>query len=496
MFPPGIGDICEASTNFVGDGLSAVTDESLALGVEDMRRLGYAVIDAIVERHAGLGGGPLINTPDGSNPGIDLADRPIPQHPQDPVAALRTVEAQVLSDVKPVSDPRFFGYIPGPSNFVGAMADALVSGFNVFAGTANYGHGPAQVEARAIRWLCDLAGLPPEAGGTFVSGGSVGNLSALALARHRLLQDNTDGARIYCSQETHSSIERGLKILGFAPGQLVQLPCDGGLRIDPAALEARIGEDRAAGQRPFLIVANAGTTSTGAVDPLSALADISEAQGLWLHVDGAYGGAALLSPRKRESFAGIDRAHSITMDQHKWFFQPFECASLLVREMDWLRDMFFALPAYLKDSAKTAEGVNYRDYGVQLTRGLRALKLWMSLEVFGERAFQAAVEHGLAMAEHVQSRLETDARWRVMAPATLAIVAFRYQHAGMDEASLDGLNDRINRELVESGCAFTTTTEVKGRKSLRLCTINPRITPELLDDVLSKMGEIGDRLSA
>ncbi|MDE2149141.1 MAG: aminotransferase class I/II-fold pyridoxal phosphate-dependent enzyme [Gammaproteobacteria bacterium] len=469
---------------------------SLSLSEDEMRRLGYAVVDLIIAYHRSLGSQPLVNAPDCSAHSVDIqSSSPFPEVGQAPMQVLTKVKEAVLADMIHVSDPRFFGYIPSPGNFVGAMADALASGFNVFAGTASHCRGPTQVETACCRWLASLAGLPDTAGGTFVSGGSVANLTAVVLARHRILGDSIADARAYCSDQTHSSLDRAFRILGFGNNQLVRIPSDTDFRADPEALWSRLRTDRAAGLRPFLVIGNLGTTSTGAADPLGALAEIAVTENIWLHVDAAYGGGALLNPHKRAEFADVGRAHSVTMDQHKWFFQPIECASLLVRDMSWLHEFFHATPSYLKDSAAAEEGINYRDHGIQLTRGFRALKLWMSLQTFGVQAFAAAVEHGLRMAEEAESLLRARPGWSIISPATLGIVSFRFEMVGLGELALDRLNESINRALVSEGKAFTTTTELRGRKVLRLCTINPRMELRHIRQTIGRLDAIARQLT-
>ncbi|RMD87550.1 MAG: aminotransferase class I/II-fold pyridoxal phosphate-dependent enzyme [Alphaproteobacteria bacterium] len=459
----------------------------LELDAEAMRRLGYAAIDMLVDHVAALGTGPLVATADGSDPGLGIADLPFPAAPQDPMAALALVRERVLADVIPVSDPRFFAYIPGPGNFVGAMAEVLSAGVNIFAGTAKHAQGPTEVELATIRWLAGLAGLPEQAGGLFVSGGSMANLTALAVARHHRLGEDMTGARIYCSSETHSSVDRALRVLGFQSDQLVRLAADASLRLDPAALRDRIAADRAAGLRPFLVVGNAGTTSTGTVDPLGALADIVAGEDLWLHVDAAYGGAALLVDEARALLAGIERAHSVTMDPHKWFFQPFDCGALLVRDMHWLYDAFHVLPAYLRDSAPRPGRINYRDHGIELTRGLRALKLWLSLQTFGTDAFRAAIRHGMNMAERAEAALRTRPHWRIVSPASLAMLAFRHEPPDADSADLDRRQLAIAETVLARDEAFLSTTEIAGRRTLRMCTINPRLDAEQIDGVVEAL---------
>jgi hypothetical protein len=270
----------------------------ITLSPEAMRELGYRIVDMLVEHQATLAEGRAVTVGDAEALEAALAE-PIPETGEEPGRLLEQLQREVFANMAHLDHPRFFGFVPSPGNFVGAMADALASGFNVFAGTWLGGSGPAEIERVTVDWLRQAVGFPEEAGGLFVSGGSVANITALAVARQRRLGGHDPSARIYYSDQTHSSIARGLKVLGFAEDQLVVLPTGGDCRLSLAALEVQIARDKAAGKRPFCVVANAGTTSTGAIDPLAALAALCRREQLWLHADGAYGAAAVLSGRGR-----------------------------------------------------------------------------------------------------------------------------------------------------------------------------------------------------
>jgi glutamate/tyrosine decarboxylase-like PLP-dependent enzyme len=394
--------------------------------------------------------------------------------------------------------PRFFAYVPSPGNFVGAMADALASGFNPFAGAWAIAAGAAQVELVTVDWLRAICGLPAGAGGTFVSGGSMANLTALAAARHRRFgTGDFSRAVVYASDQVHSSVVRGARVLGFAPERVRLLASDAALRLQPAALARAMEEDAAAGLVPFCVVASAGTTSTGAVDPLAETAAVCRAAGAWLHVDGAYGAAAALTERGRALLAGLGEADSVSMDPHKWLFQPFECAAVLVRDAQVLRDVFRMVPEYLKDSDLSHEEVNFRDRGVQLTRGFRALKLWMSIQAFGLDAFRAAVDRGIDLAAIAEEELRASPEWEVLTPAQLAIVTFRFRPSGspLSDAELDALQRRIAAETTRGGFAMLSTTELAGRAALRLCTINPRTTDDDVRETIRRLARTGRELS-
>lgn len=400
----------------------------------------------------------------------------MPIRPTPPSELLKQVRNFVLAEMTHQDHPRNFAFVPGPSNFIGAMADALSSAFNIFCGGWIGPSGTAQIELITIEWLRQLFDMPGNAGGLFISGGSMANLTGLAVARHEMLANNPNNATIYFSDQTHSSVAKGLKILGFQQYQLRKIASGPDYQLPMEALRAKVSADRQQGLVPFCIVANAGTTNTGTVDPLNEIADFCAAEGLWMHVDGAYGGNAAISALGKEALAGINRADSLAIDPHKWLFQPYEIGCVLVRDRNALKETFKVSAEYLKIIEASAEQPNFSDYGVQLTRGFRALKLWMSMKAFGIKAFQEAIDGGITRARTVQALLERDKCWQIITPAQLGIVTFRYIEQGLSEEALDSLNSRISSELILSGFAMLSPTVLSGRTVLRMCMINPRTT--------------------
>jgi glutamate/tyrosine decarboxylase-like PLP-dependent enzyme len=444
-------------------------DRRLQLSREEMRALGYRIVDLLVDHFDNQTS--LRVAAKGVRAELESRLRePLPEEPTSADDVLKQLEEDVFSHMLHVDHPRFFAFVPSPGNYVGALADALAAGMNPFVGTWLGASGPAQVELVTIDWLRQICGLPEGSGGIFASGGSMANLIALAAARHATLGDDMAGAVAYFSDQTHFAVERGLRVLGFAPEQLRKLPSDDRFRLVPAELKRAIQEDRAAGRKPFCVIANAGTTNTGAVDPLPALWEICGREGLWLHADGAYGAAGMLSGKGRALLDGLPQVDSLALDPHKWLFQPFEIGCVLVRDARLLRNTFQVRPEYLKDAQPAEDEVNLSDYGVQLTRSFRALKLWMSLKVFGLPAFREAVDWGIRLAELAEERLRQSGKWEIVSPAQLAIVAFRY--AGAD----DGINHRLIDRMYDDGFAFLSSTILRERTALRLCTINPRTT--------------------
>ncbi len=456
--------------------------DPLSLPPEEMRRLGYRVVDRIVDHLEGLPGEPPIRVGDARELRAALGGPP-PEAPGDPDAALDALFEQVLPYMQHGDHPRFFARIGSPSNFVGVLADAAAAGFNVFNGSWTGGSGPATVELVVLDWLREACGLPAGTDGVLTSGGSVATLAALAAARTARFGERAPAEAVaYASAEGHAAIPRALRVLGLADAQIRVLPAGAGQRLEPGAVDAAIRADAAAGRLPFCLAASAGTTSTGAVDPLAELADVCAGHGVWLHVDGAYGAPAVLVPAGRAVLGGLDRADSLVLDPHKWLFQPYEIGCVLVRESGLLERTFALSGDYLRDVA--GGEVNFRDRSVQLTRGARALKLWLSIRVFGLAAFREGVAHGIALAEHAEAVLRDRPGWEVTSPAQLAIVCFRRE--GGDEQQT-----RIAEALVADGFAAPSTTVVDGRVALRLCTINPRTTRDDVERTIERMEAVG-----
>ncbi len=463
--------------------------DALRLSREDMRELGYRVIDILVDH--------IDNLPDrrvGHTARRDELEgalrEPMPKERSNPLEVLRQVEEHVLPNLIHMDHPRFFGFVSSPGNFVSVMGDTLAAGFNIFAGSWLEASGPTQVELVAVDWLRQACGLPETAGGIFVSGGSAANIAALAVARRVHLDGDMNGAVVYTSDQTHSSIERGLGLLGFDKSQLRTLETDHQFRFDVARLRAAIAEDRAAGARPFCVIATPGSTNTGAVDPLPELASLCRAENMWLHADGAYGAAAAFSSRREDLLAGLGEVDSLTLDPHKWLFQPFEIGCVLFRDEDWLEQTFSLIPAYLEDATSDDDEINMFERGVQLTRAARALKLWMSLKTFGSDALADAIDRGFELAESAAAHISEMPEWELVSPPQMGIVAFRCVPGGMSESDINRLNQSLVAASLEDGFAMVTSTVLRGTTALRMCCINPRTTGEDIKATLERLDEL------
>jgi aromatic-L-amino-acid/L-tryptophan decarboxylase len=442
-------------------------DVPLRLSAEDMRSLGYRAVDLVIDHLATLPERPVGGPPDRaaleSQFGAEFAD-----HPSDAIEVLERAVRQVRESIVHTDHPRFLAYIPGPGNYVGAVADFIAAGLNVFAGQWLVGAGPAVIERVTVDWLRRMCGLPGTAGGLFVSGGTMATLVAIHAARTAA----GPGMVVYVSTQTHHSVRKGLRFLGFSDSQVRVIEVDSGHRMNVAMLAGQVRRDG----RPGCVVATAGTTSTGAVDPLDALADLCAGHDLWLHVDGAYGAAAVLSDRARPLLTGLERADSVALDPHKWWYQPYEIGCVLVRDQASLMAAFGMNAEYLRETRHGTGPLNYYDLGPQLTREFRALKLWMSVRTFGVSAFRHAIDHSITLAEHAGQVLERRDRWEIVTPAQLAIVTFRPRWPGADPAAVDALTREIATATLRDGYALVTTTEIGGHPVLRLCTTHPQTT--------------------
>ncbi|HSH45116.1 MAG TPA: aminotransferase class V-fold PLP-dependent enzyme, partial [Longimicrobiales bacterium] len=382
---------------------------SLDLPPDRMREMGYAVVDRLVDRIAGVGDAPAWQGATREEMRRRLGD----VDPADPVP-FDTLLDQLFGDVLPYATrtdhPRFFAFIPSCPTWPGILGDLIAAGSAIYPGTWIGSAGYSSLELEVLGWFREWIGYPAESAGLLMSGGSMANLTALVAARDARLGEDWRGGVLYTSSEAHSSVVRAARVLGFAEDRIRVLPADEAFRLDPAALADVVKRDRAAGLRPFFVAANAGATSTGAIDPLPALADLCDREGLWLHVDGAYGGFAVLTERGASLLEGLDRADSVTLDPHKWLYQPFEAGCLLVRDGHDLLNAFRVGASYLQDTTleagtlPDAGEVNFGDRGPQLTREARALKVWLSVRSFGLDRIRHPVQddrgHGQAGLRH------------------------------------------------------------------------------------------------
>ena len=381
--------------------------------------------------------------------------------------------------------PGFLGFIPGGGLYASSLADLLADTFNRFVNLWQPAPGFSQIEATAVRWMQDLFEHPPEGRGVLTTGGSMANLGAIVTARRALLPEDFLAGTLYTSKQAHASVPKAASIAGF-PGHAVRaVPTTTELRMDVEALGEMVNADRARGLTPFCVVAAAGTTNTGTVDPLAEIADFCHAERLWMHVDAAYGGPFQLTDRGRTLFAGIERADSITLDPHKCMFLPYGTGCLLVRDGTKLRAAHYAHGDYLQDLASEAEIPNFAEYSPELSRDFRGLRLWLPIKLHGLAAFREALDEKLDLAQHLYAALAETPGFELPVTPDLTVVPFRYLPRS---ASSDEETDAFNRELLarinQPKRVFMTSTLIRGRFVIRPCIVSHRTHKDRIDEAI------------
>jgi glutamate/tyrosine decarboxylase-like PLP-dependent enzyme len=428
---------------------------------------------------------------------------PLPVEPEAPEQVyqefLETIFPYPMGNIH----PRFWGWVMGNGTPFGVLADMLAATMNPNLGGGN--HVANYVEAQVLAWCKEMLGYPADAGGLLVSGGSVANLVGLTVARNTRAEfdirrqglcASPRPMRLYGSCEMHSSLPKAVDVLGLGSDALRQIPVTPDFQIDIPALEAAIQQDRAAGYYPFCVIGNAGTVNTGAIDDLARLAEIARREQMWFHVDGAFGALAALAPGLRPLVAGMELADSIAFDLHKWLYMPFEAGCALVRDAGAHRRAFSATPEYLAHHGERglASGdLWFGDYGIQLSRGFRALKVWMSLKEHGIARYGRLVEQNVEQARYLAGRVDAAPELERLAPVPLNIVCFRFKAAGLDEPALNRLNEELLIRLHESGVAVPSYTTLNDRYALRVAITNHRSRREDFDLLVREVIRLGQQ---
>jgi aromatic-L-amino-acid/L-tryptophan decarboxylase len=454
-----------------------------------MERLGRLVADHVAAHLASLRQQPLFKSISRARAEALIATPP-PVEGRPVEELLDWLGERVLPHHTPEPHPGFVAYVQSCPTFPAVLGDWLASGYNLFGGAWMVASGPSMLELTVLDWFRQWLGMPAGSGGLLTSGGSTANLMAMVAARHRAVGD--DPARLprlvlYTSDQSHSSVVRAAWMAGISRPHIRLLPADREFRLDPESLAEAIASDRARGLLPFAVVAGAGTTNTGAVDPLPELADLCRTEDLWLHVDAAYGGFAVLCDEGRAALEGIGLADSVTLDPHKWLYVPFECGSLLVREPARLRDAFQILPDYLRDLDREEGAVNFADYGEQLSRSARGLKVWLGVAAFGTAALGREIAAGIERARLAERLVLEREGLEILAPARLGVVCFRVRPPGTPAERLDGLNQAVLDRVNAGGRYFISSTRIGGELALRFCTCGWRTTD---DDIRRLVDEI------
>jgi aromatic-L-amino-acid decarboxylase len=424
---------------------------------------------------------------------LELLSRQLPQEGSDPIGALDAA-AEVLDVSLAQSRPRYFAYIGSSGLEIGVLGDALMASHDVnvavSAGAADL------LEAQTIRWIGQFVGFDDDATGALAAGGTISNLTALTAARERALpgfrQQGAAGRTmaLYCSAEAHYSVRRAAEVLGIGGRQVRAIAIDARRRMDPAACAAAIEADLRAGIVPVAVVATAGTTLTGAVDPLDALADVCERYGLWLHVDGAYGLPAANTRRAGALFEGLARAQSATVDAHKWLYVPKACSVLLMHGLESLERAFSHEESYMPHSGDTLPV----DRTLEYSRPLRGLKLWLAFSVHGAAALRRAIERNLEEAQLLATLLREDPAFELMHEPQLSAVCFR--HLPSDDVDLDAHNHRLAEALAADGRILLASAQVDGHTCLRACLVNHRTTEEDVRAITEVTAEVAAALPA
>ena len=445
-------------------------------------------------------------------------DRTLPEEGVGLAVALEEFEDRLLPFARHNGHPRMFGYVQSPGAAIASFADLLASTLNANITAWRSAPGPVEIERLAVEWLRQMIGADPAGDGLFVSGGSMANLSALAAARHMkapidLMREGAHALpramRLYVSPETHHSVAKAATVLGIGSDHVREVPVDEAFRMRADALEAMVEEDLRRGHQPFCVAATAGTVGTGAIDPLAALADVAERHGLWFHIDASYGGFAALVPEVREKLSAFARADSIALDPHKWLYLPLDCGCVLYRDPAAARAAFAHDAEYTRViDAAPAESFVFWEYGPELSRRFRALKVWMLLRAVGVAELRAAIEKDLACAAALAGKVDTSQDFEPLAPVELSIVCFRHvpeqARRALDEAPvperdvierrLDAWNERLLVALQRDGSSYMSNAAVGGRFALRACIMNHRTTLADMDVLLADLRRIASEM--
>jgi aromatic-L-amino-acid decarboxylase len=465
---------------------------------QEVRRLGHRMVDDMLDWLEHVRERPVWQpVPDSVRAALR---QPLPRGPESPTEIYEEFRSTVLPYPMGNVHPRFWAWVMGCGTPLGVLAEFLAATMNPNMGGGE--HAPNHVEAQVLAWLKEMLGYPTSAGGLLVSGGSMANLVGLAVARHvhagvdvrrHGVRAATGRLTVYSSREAHSSVQKAVELLGLGADSLRLAPVDAAYRVDVAALAAMLRQDRAEGAVPVCIVANLGTVNTGAIDDLTALADLAAAERVWLHVDGAFGAAAALVPDYAQQTRAMARADSIAFDLHKWLYMPFEAGCVLVKDAEAHRRTFSVFPDYLQRSTRgvAAGDLWFSEYGVQLSRGFRALKVWMSLKEHGADRYGRLVAQNVAQARYLAELVAAAPDLELMAPVPLNIVCFRWTDPGLDGPALDLVNQEILLQVHERGIAVPSNALLDGRFCLRVAITNHRSRREDFELLVREVSRLG-----
>jgi aromatic-L-amino-acid decarboxylase len=471
----------------------------------DIRRVGYRVVDLIADYLTALPDRPVFR-PCPPDLIASFSEGQPPQTGESVEALLDAFQTNVASYPFGNGHPRFFGWVNSPPAIIGVFAEALAAALNPSCAGGN--HAAIYVERQVLQWFKQLLGFPEEGSmGLLVSGGSMASLTGLAVARHVKvagvravgMQNLPRRAVAYVSVEGHTCVRKALELLGFGSDNIRVIPVDRSLRMQVDRLDEAIRLDRESGHLPVVVAANAGTASTGTIDPLDPIREVCQRHGIWFHVDAAYGGPAILTARYKGALSALREADSLALDPHKWLSVPVEAGLALVRDGSAMRDAFSLVPPYIRTEGNSAGVMGlpwFSEYGFQQTRGFRALKVWMALKFHGVAGYTALIERDLALADRLAEAVRQADDLQLLAEPSLSIVCFRFAPKPLrnDENKLNELNKRLLEAIQLGGQAFLTSTTIHGAFALRACVINHRSTEPDIDFLVAHLLQVGRKL--
>ena len=448
-------------------------DTSLELSSEAMRQLVAEAVEHLLPYLASLPEQPAANTDGGAELARSLVE-PLPEIGRPASELFDFLFQEVIPKSFNTAGPGYLAYIPGGGLFHSAVADLVANAVNKYVGVWAAAPGLAQLEANVVGWFCDIIGYPTTARGFLTSGGSLATFSAVVTARRERLPENFLSGILYASDQAHHSVQKAALLAGFPLQNVRAIPSDAKFRLQVDALVQVIAADRKAGLVPFLIVGNAGTTNTGAVDDLSALADLAQQENLWLHVDAAYGGFFMLTAQGRERMAGIERADSVTLDPHKGLFLPFGTGSLVVRDGAALKRAHSVQAHYLPATQDDADLINFYELSPELSRDFRGLRVWLPLKMHGLGPFRQALEEKLALTRWATAELHSIPGIEILAEPQLSIVAFRLAPTGLETPALNQLNQQFLQRINARKNVLLSGTMLGDRFAIRICILSFR----------------------
>lgn len=486
---------------------------------EQIRELGYRTVDMLAEYYDSLADRPVYVQAD-PEAVVAAFDDPLPERGEPPSSILDDIENRVIPHATHTSSPRFFGYVMGSGAPLGALAEAIAAMINMNVGVWHPAPAGTEVERRCIRWLAEAIDYPPKTGGLLTSGGTMANFTAiLAALRDRTEYETTStglqgGDRprytLYVADhEAHVSVIRTADMLNLGRDAVRRVPSHPDFTMDVEALERMLDADAADGDQPFCVIGQAGSINVSAIDPLDAIADVCAERDLWFHADGACGAVGAMVPEYADRYDGLDRADSVTLDPHKWLFVPKECGAVLVRDQAVLAKTYGMEASYLRGSvAESPEEFDYYEFGPQMSRGFRALKLWTLLKYFGVEGYRTLLRNSVECAEHLDALVNAHDDFSAVQEPNLFIYSFRYVPADVQTALadppdvplgrvfeyLDELNQGIADDLVDRGVAFLTTTTIHDQRALRMSICSHLTRPSDIEAVFDALADTGARL--